>query len=512
MKRILNKTAKRSRAREAAIGAMALLVVAATACGTGQAVHDPMARASARLEATETLPACRGSWLKLSIPRISPTSVSPTGRDISRRTPDRITVTSSQPCTLKGWPVFEQVRHSNHVTGARPRYTTIKVGYAKVVTLGPGRAAVAFATVTVPKGWIWSGGNTCATFPSAFVKLPSVPHAFFVEDLSSTIVTCAGPVNEPFRVTVGPFRAARTAGQSLIPVPFGDVEISVPGMWWVELPGSESCSGQPPSGELLLGNARLVTSCGAPVPANVAHLFYIKQVPPKYAQGHPIWVHGVKVIVGRSGKSSVTWYLPGVLEELQVRGPLAHTLVWTLRFSPRRGVLSSAGVEGSPLSGTDGWHRVSWGGLSALVPRSWSVVRTDVSNYPECATDETSLPKDQVLLDSDRRDVYPPCPYQFPTVSTLFGNGGTGLRIDLQPAKPDSGVAGLSSDCFHPNGLTVCPYASPQMAVLELLVTGGGLLRLRLVWIGLSGSGAVSTTTLRSLSSTSVRPVASTAS
>ena len=108
-----------------------------SAYGAG-VVHDPMARASARLEATETLPACRGSWLKLSIPRISPTSVSPTGRDISRRTPDRITVTSSQPCTLKGWPVFEQVRHSNHVTGARPRYTTIKVGYAKVVTLGPG--------------------------------------------------------------------------------------------------------------------------------------------------------------------------------------------------------------------------------------------------------------------------------------------------------------------------------------------------------------------------------------
>jgi hypothetical protein len=406
------------------------------------------------------------------------------------------------------------------VTGARPRYTTIKVGYAKVVTLGPGRAAVAFATVTVPKGWIWSGGNTCATFPSAFVKLPSVLHAFFVDDLPSTIVTCGGPANEPFLVTVGPFSAAGAAGKSLIPVPFGEVEISVPGMWWVELPGSESCSGPPPapSGELLLGDALLATSCGEPVPANVAHLFYIKQVPPKYAQRLPIWVHGVKVIVGPSGKSSVTWYLPRALEELQVRGPLAHILVWTLRFSPRRAVLSSAGVEpvsgqpGSPPSVAGGWHRVSWGGLSALVPRSWSVVRTDVSNYPECGTDETSLPKGQVLFDSDRKDVYPPCPYQFPTVSTLFGNGGTGLRIDLQPAKPDSGVAGLSSDCFHPNGLTVCPYASPQMAVLELLVTGGGLLRLRLVWIGLSGSGAVSTTTLRSLSSTSVRPVASTAS
>jgi|GEM_PF-3469560 len=515
---IPNKIAKRFRARVAVIGALALVVVAATACGVGQVLHNPMVPASTRLEASRALPTCRASWLKLSISPVSPTSVNPTGRDTSRRTPDKITVTSSQPCTLKGWPVFKQVRQTNRVTGARPRYTTIKVGHARFVTLGPGRQAVAFAIVTVPKGWIWSGGNTCATFPSAFVKLPGVRYAFFVEDLPSTIVSCGGPANEPFRVTVGPFRAARAAEKGLIPVPFGDVEISVPGTWWVELPGSQSCSGQPPSGELLLGNASLVTTCGGPVPANVAHLFHIEQVPPKYAQGHPIWVHGVKVIVGPSGKSSVTWYLPGVLEELQMRGPLAHELVWTLRFSPRRAVLSSAGVEpvsgqpGSPPSGTGGWHWVSWGGLSALVPPSWSVVQTDVSNYPECGTDETSLPKDQVLLDSDLQDVYPPCPYQFPTASTLFGNGGNGLRIDLQPSKPYSGRGGLSSDCFHPNGLTVCPYASPQMAVLELLVTGSGLLHPLLVWIGLSGSGGVATKVLWSLSSNPVPPMPSTPS
>jgi len=141
------------------------------------------------------------------------------------------------------------------------------------------------------------------------------------------------------------------------------------------------------------------------------------------------------------------------------------------------------------------------------VPPSWSVVQTDVANYPECGTDETSLPKHQVLLDSDLKYVYLPCPYQFPTASTLFGNGGNGLRIDLQPSKPWSGRGGLSSDCFHPNGLTVCPYASPQMAVLELLVTGGGLPHPRLVWLGLSGSGEVATTVLWSLSSSSVVPV-----
>jgi len=506
MERMLNKTMKRLRAREAAIGAMALLVVGATACGGGQVAHDPIAGATVRLEATGTLPACRASWLKLSISRVSGTSVTPTGRDMSRRTPDEITVTSSLPCTLKGWPVFEQVRGTNHIAGARPRYTTIKVGHADVVTLGPGRAAVSFATVTVPKGWVWSGGNTCAASPSASVKLPGVKGTFFVEDLPSAIVTCGGPVNEPFRVTVGPFTAARAAGADLIPVPFGDVEISVPGMWWVELPSSQSCSGQPPSGELLLGNAQLVTTCG-PLPANVAHLFHIKQIPPTYAQAHQIWVHGVEVIVGPSSKSSVTWYLPGVLEELQMSGPLAHKLVWTLRFSPRRAVLSSAGVEpvsgqpGSPLPGTGSWQRVSWGGLSALVPRSWSIARTDVSNYPECGTDETSLPKAQVLLDSDRKDDYLPCPLQLPTASTLFGSGGNGLRIDLQPSKPYSGRGGLSSDCLHPNGLTVCPYASPQMAVLELLVTGDGLLHPRLVWIGLGGSGQVATAVLWSLAS-----------
>jgi hypothetical protein len=247
----------------------------------------------------------------------------------------------------------------------------------------------------------------------------------------------------------------------------------------------------------------------------VAHLFYIKQIPSKYAEERPISVHGVKVIVGRSDKNSVTWYLPGVLEELQMRGPLAHTLVWTLRFSPRRAVLSTAGSgpvsgePGSPPAETAGWQAVSWGGLSALVPRSWSVSRSDVSNYPECGTDETSLPRAQVLLDSDRHDVYLPCPYQFPTASTLFGTGGNGLRIDLQPSKADSDRGSLSNDCFHPNGLTVCPYASPQMEVLEFLVTGGGLLHPRLVWLGFGGSAEVATTVLSSLSSSSVRPAPS---
>jgi len=298
----------------------------------------------------------------------------------------------------------------------------------------------------------------------------------------------------PFHVTVGPFSLSGL--KNLVAVPFGDVQLSVPGAWWVQIPGGVGiCGAPPPPGELVLGGAPLGTCGNGGRPATVARIMDIKRVPPKYANKPTVLIHGVRVIVALEGAARVIYYVPAFLEEVSAEGPLAHEIAATLRLSPRLTTLGE-GPIGKP---TASWHLVNWRGLAAWVPSSWRITYTDISDAPLCGTDVTSLPSRQILFDSDTQSLYPPCPLQFPTAEALFGSGGDGLRMDLRPGKVNSGRGQLSHSCLHVNQFEVCPYGAPQMAVLEVLVTGGDLPSPRLVWIGLAGSGEVARTVLYSL-------------
>ncbi|MGO9912344.1 MAG: hypothetical protein ACLPQS_14440 [Acidimicrobiales bacterium] len=405
---------------------------------------------------------------------------------------DTIIVRTTHTCELDSWPSLERAAHVNRSTGATPNYVDATTGLARVVTLTPGLPAVATATITVPQSWLWGGGNLCASFPSALVHLVGVDRTFFILDVPTTMVSCGGPASDPFHVTVGPFTTPTP--KHLVAVPFGDVQLSVPGSWWVQIPGSGGCVDPSPPGELVLGGAAPLSGCGAKGPANVAYLVHIKQVPPKYADKPPVEIHGVKVIVGPVSATSVTLYIPGYLEKVLTTGPLAPEIAGTLRFAPRLTALATGPVT-KPAAN---WHLISWRGLGVWVPKSWKISYSDISNEPICSTAVTSLPAEQILFDSDQKSVYPPCPFQQPTAKALFGSGGNGLRMDLHPWKADSGRGQLSTSCLTVDHFTVCPYGVPQMGVLEVEVTGGGLAHPRLVWIGLSGSGQVAKTVLHS--------------
>jgi len=277
-----------------------------------------------------------------------------------------------------------------------------------------------------------------------------------------------------------------------VPVPFWGVEVSVPGPWFVAEGGSVPCWSPPPAGELLLGSAPATRCARHRSPATVARLWRIARLP---VIRHPrrLVVNGVPVVVGRSTASALVWYLPDELEALKASGPQAHGLASTLRRSPRGAVLAAVGARPGA-----GWVSVSFGGLRARVPSRWTVERTDVTNVPLCRSEVGSLTAGQVLLDSDLATEYPPCPYLPPTAASLFG-GGNGLRIDLLPARAEQGAGGLSRSCLHLGELRACPYRRPAMGDIELLVSGGGLVHPRLVWIGFAGSGRVAASVLSSL-------------
>ena len=416
---------------------------------------------------------------------------------------DTITVRTTHTCELTSWPSLEQALHVNRPTGATPTYVNATTGLARVVTLTPGLPATATTTVTVPKIWLWGGGNLCASFPSALVHLVGIHKTFFIFDVPTTEVSCGGPASDPFHVTVGPFTSSTL--KHLVAVPFGDVQLSVPGKWWVQIPGSGECVDPAPPGELVLGGAAPLSGCGTKSgPPNIAYLRDITQVPPKYADRPPVEIHGVEVIVGPVSATGVTLYVPGLLEEVVTQGPLAPEIAGTLRFAPR---LTALGTGQVAKPGSD-WHLVSWHGLGVWVPKSWKTSYTDISNEPVCSTAVASLPAGQILFDSDQKNLYPPCPFEQPTATALFGSAGNGLRMDLHPWKADSGRGELSTSCLTVDHFTVCRYGVPQMGVLEVQVTGGGLEHPRLVWIGLSGSGQVAKTVLHSFT-TVAEPVAS---
>ncbi len=448
---------KRPKILMALASMLAAVTLGAAACNSVPAGSHQQNKKSAHLTkatlpglvlpAADRPPACQPQWLTVSMYAAQHGT-----RKAGLRFHDVITVRTTNTCELQGWPSLEQAVGVKGPTGATPRYITVTTGRPERVTLSPGLPAVSHVVVTVPKSWIWGGGNLCASFPSALVRLDGLSKAFFIEKVPTTTVSCGG--SAPFHVTAGPF--ASLGLKNLVAVPYGDVQLSVPGKWWVEIPGSGGgCESPPPPGELVLGGAKPTTTCGGTTgPANTAYLFHIKQIPPKYAGKPVIHVHGVPVIVGAVGAESVTLYVPGYLEEVVTKGPLAPEIAGTLRFAPRLTALGKGPID----KPTTAWHLVNWRGLAAWVPKSWKISYTDISNTPVCSTDVPSLPSNQVLFDSDQKDVYPPCPFQQPTAQDLFGYGGNGLRMDLHPWKAYSGRGQLSklvSDRQPVHGLPV---------------------------------------------------------
>lgn len=520
------------------LGSVALasagLVLGLAACSSPAAkprAKAPMDRLSGSTSKSKSktkvsAPPCQYGWLSVHLDKAgggaTQSSTNPSTNDI-------LLVSTTTECRLRGWVAFRHVPASRKgPVSARPAITEHEYGSEHNVVLTPGAsgAAAESLTVTVPSSQLASG-NLCAGYVSTLFRLPEQKKSTFLLDLPSAPILCGG--TGPVHVLAGPIaslQASTTAGvthvatrqsrrvvgssgsvgssgaagsSADVDVPYGDVEVQIPGSWWVNYGNGPGCDSPPPPGQVVLGVSPGGCPSAAEVPANTVLLKDISKVPPPYNTKKPTDVNGVPVIIGPTAKHSITYYLPSVLEELVATGPAAVKAARTISWSPRETTLGSGPI----MAPGSNWQTVKWRGLTAEVPAGWSISHTPYSNAPLCGTDETSLPAGQVLLDSDQRDVYPPCPYQFPTVQNLFASGGDGLRIDLHPWRAASGRGDISSTCLDVNGLTACPYGQPSMAGLELQVTGGDLAHPRLVWIGLGAGGETARTILYSLASAS---------
>lgn len=203
--------------------------------------------------------------------------------------------------------------------------------------------------------------------------------------------------------------SASPKGWSL--VPFGDVQVSVPGSWAVVLGGSDGCSTNRVPGALQVGGGRWCPPYMMYKPLPLPPILSLLWGARAEAQGRRELVNGVPV----RELSRMEWSLPGGVE-MTMKGQVPLRVVRTLSYSPRAEALLRPWSAPAP----SGWRTLSVAGLGFSVPRSWPVAVLQTG--PRCASDNV-LPEAGVAL------VHGP-----PVISSCAGIGSltqvAGIEVD----------------------------------------------------------------------------------
>jgi len=271
-------------------------------------------------------------------------------------------------------------------------------------------------------------------------------------------------------------------------VDFGDAQLSVPGSWTVVL-GQSFCDAAVRSGGAVeLGSP---ISQGSPPPCTHAQHASWATIEPfnptRATPGRAGYVNGIRVYRIAAG-SDMGYVVPSLRVKIELFGPDATRVIGTLTHSPRQVVLSNG-----PVAAPSTWRYVAFDGLSVQVPPADHVFPKTGSTYPifTCSLLGTTALINQVFRDTDATKTGPLlCPYVPESAAIVFGQARTGVQIH---ARVDSAVTqdGFSDllACITVHGFKVCPYASPELDILAVKVSGNSLLHPLLVLIGLSGSG-----------------------
>jgi hypothetical protein len=173
-------------------------------------------------------------------------------------------------------------------------------------------------------------------------------------------------------------------------------------------------------------------------------------------------------------------------------GPSAGRVLNTVTYSPRAVALARTTAPDLPKS----WHRVSFGGLSAAVPRAWPVERR--TDWPlSCASIALRLADTEVLLSAGVREVAPSCP-ALASGRLAIAPPVDGVVIDPGPDGPVADGATFGP-CLHVHGLRACPATVDPSGVLVLSVHRPGRTHALAVEVGLAGSGATARAIVDSL-------------
>ena len=263
-----------------------------------------------------------------------------------------------------------------------------------------------------------------------------------------------------------------------VPVAYGNLQISVPPTWIIN--GGCSVDGQ---GSIYFGTTpkQVCTSRSNIVVLRSDDTSLQPDGTQRSINGIPVsWL----------GPENNTLRVPSLHGSVDVFGPLANEVSNTLSASPRAVALASDPAPTIPRS----WHRVSVGGLSAAVPRSWPVQRPVGWSYG-CPPTDLTLGQTRVVLTTETVAETASCP---PLDYTSVEAPRDGLVVDAS----SYGAFGSNQTygpCIEVNGLSVCPTTSDPYGVLVASVHVPGRSTPVVVEIGLAGDGMTARTILHSL-------------
>jgi len=258
------------------------------------------------------------------------------------------------------------------------------------------------------------------------------------------------------------------------PVPDQHAQLSVPGLWLVEVPGQVWCTPQPSGMIFVGGKPRIPKGAGCGLTASLAWIRPAGHIPPGIRHRRPTAViHGIPVYRLPGGPGSAAYLVPELGVRVGARGPLARRVLATLTRSPLSVVLRSGPAGPVPASWI--WHR--FGGAQFATPPSWSLRREN-----QWATCGTGLePSSLLLIDATRPPAHLPCPAPFPTAAADRAQPGltvvtgkyaaksvgedfvscrvrSGVRICLSSVTGQGGLSGgvliLSASLPHGHGAT----------------------------------------------------------
>jgi len=264
-----------------------------------------------------------------------------------------------------------------------------------------------------------------------------------------------------------------------VPVAFDDVQVSVPATWDITFGCPENM------GNVYLGGIPKEFCPDATFPPDVVVIESDASAPPQGLS--PETVNGLTAY--RIGPDDGTVLIPSLHLSVNATGPSAGAVLDTVTYSPRAVVLTTGPSPAVPKS----WHRLSFGGLSAAVPKTWTIDRQ--SGFPfGCLPIELTLGETGVILSAGTRGSVISCAAaSYLPVPTPVD----GLIIDPGPFGPIPAGASFGS-CIPIHRLRACPTTVDRDGVLVLSVQlPGG--RATTVEIGLAGSGLIARTILDSL-------------
>jgi hypothetical protein len=284
-----------------------------------------------------------------------------------------------------------------------------------------------------------------------------------------------------------------------VPFAFQDAQVSVPATWMIE---PEDCgTNNPKQGVVFLGGCFISPNpCLGRCPSNTRPDDWIElsalPYPLAWYRGHGSYpVNGYRVYeyAPPCAYQCLSVYdVPSLGVELTGGGPTFPKVLHTLSSSPRSVVIEPGPAPSIPSS----WQRVSFGGLSIAVPKSWPIEHASFYNNCWFLNDLSDTPSVVLNEGTNGNDEYSAsCENQQDVPTTTVIAAPNGILIDPGGYRRE----GTTGSCNNINGLSVCVVTSDPYGQLTLSLQVPGRVYPMAVEIGLVGSGEVARTILYSM-------------